>query len=185
MADKVIVIGGGAAGLLAAGTAAELGAEVELLEKNDILAKKLRISGKGRCNLTNAMPIAEFIACYPGNGKFLYSALARFTNQDLIEFVARYGVSVKIERGQRVFPESDNAHQVAEALISYAKEHGVEFRTNTKAVKLCVSGRIEGVKTNTGFYKANKVIIATGGKLSRDRLTGDGYDWLQLLGIRS
>ena len=130
------------------------------------------------------MPIAEFIACYPGNGKFLYSALARFTNQDLIEFVARYGVSVKIERGQRVFPESDNAHQVAEALISYAKEHGVEFRTNTKAVKLCVSqGRIEGVKTNTGFYKANKVIIATGGaSYPGTGSTGDGYELAAAVG---
>lgn len=91
MADKVIVIGGGAAGLMAAGSAAERGADAVLLEKNDILGKKLRISGKGRCNITNAMPINDFTACYPGNGRFLYSALTRFTNQDLTAFSAGMG----------------------------------------------------------------------------------------------
>lgn len=184
MAGRVIVIGGGAAGLLAAGTAAERGAEVVLLEKNDILAKKIRISGKGRCNITNAVSIKDFIPHYPGNGKFLYSALTRFTNQDLLTLLARYGINTKVERGQRVFPESDDAHQVAETLAGFAKDRGVVFRMNSKAVELCASdGQIEGVETSTGYYDANRVIIATGGaSYPGTGSTGDGYRLAAALG---
>ncbi|HXK96271.1 MAG: NAD(P)/FAD-dependent oxidoreductase [Limnochordia bacterium] len=184
MADKVIVIGGGAAGLMAAGSAAERGADAVLLEKNDILGKKLRISGKGRCNITNAMPINDFTACYPGNGRFLYSALTRFTNQDLTAFFGRYGVKTKVERGGRVFPESDSAHQVADALIRYAKDHGVEFRMNTRVTEIsAINGQIDGVETDVGFLSANRVILATGGaSYPGTGSTGDGYRLAAALG---
>lgn len=177
MPSKVIVIGGGAAGLMAAGAAAESGAEVLVIEKNAALAKKIRISGKGRCNLTNAVPIAEFIASYPGNGRFLYSALRQFTNQDLVAFFARYGVKTKVERGQRVFPASDDANQVAEALICYAREHGVRFRMNESVTELCAKdGQIAEVRTNSGTYSTSRVILATGGaSYPGTGSTGDGY----------
>lgn len=121
MSTKVIVIGAGASGLVAAGFLAQRGAEVHVLEKMQRAALKIRISGKGRCNITNAMPIRDFIPNYPGNGRFLYGALHRFSNLDCIRFFEELGVKTKVERGQRVFPVSDDAHEVANALEGFAK----------------------------------------------------------------
>lgn len=184
MANRVIVVGAGAAGLMAAGTAALQGAEVLVIEKNAIPAKKIRISGKGRCNITNARPIAEFIPNYPGNGKFLYSALNRFTNQDLINLLAEYGLETKVERGQRVFPVSDDANQVADTLTSFARTAGAEFKFNTEVQRITVSNqKVQGVVTSAGFYAADRVIIATGGSsYPRTGSTGDGYTFAKELG---
>src|SRR5690606_25604804 len=121
---QVIIVGAGAAGLFAAGFAAERGLDVTILEKTEQTAKKVRISGKGRCNVTNAAPIREFPQYYPGNGRFLYSALHRFSNDDLMAFFQEQGVELKIERGQRVFPVSDDADQVANALEQFARANG-------------------------------------------------------------
>src|SRR5690554_4025447 len=104
-----------------------------------MLACKIRISGKGRCNLTNATDLKDFIDSYYDNGKFLYPALITFSNQDLIRLLFDYGLETKIERGNRVFPVSDNADHVAETLIKFAEEQGVRFRFNTKVTKVCVN----------------------------------------------
>ena len=130
---KVIVIGGGAGGLLAAGRAAECGASVVLLEKNGILGRKIRITGKGRGNITNTADLNEFIAAFGPNGKFLYGSFSRFSNQDLIELLERLGVPTKVERGGRVFPQSDRAADVVTALEAWLRELGVEIRTGIKA----------------------------------------------------
>jgi len=177
VANKVVVIGGGPAGLMAAGFAAANGAQVLLLEKNSMVGKKLRISGKGRCNITNAVDVADFIAHYPGNGKFLYSALHQFSNKDLLALLGQYGLTTKVERGQRVFPISDDAHQVANTLWQFTHDHGVRFRFNTQATRICVEdGHVTGVESTTGFYPADCVILATGGaSYPQTGSNGDGY----------
>lgn len=184
MANRVIVVGGGAAGLMAAGTAAGQGADVLLLEKNDLPGKKIRISGKGRCNITNARTIREFIAHYPGNGKFLYSALHRFTNSDLINLLSQYGLETKVERGQRVFPVSDDADQVADTLIRFAKDSGAKIKPNTQVKKVVAwDGKVQGVDTSSGYYEVDRVIIATGGaSYPGTGSTGDGYSFARELG---
>ena len=125
MADqKVLVIGGGAAGLLAAGRAAELGANVVLLEKNKMVGRKLLITGKGRCNVTNAGDINKFIENFSGNGRFLFSAFSKFFNQELEDLLKAQGVALKVERGGRIFPVSDKAADIVKALQNYAVKNG-------------------------------------------------------------
>lgn len=129
---KVIVIGGGPAGLVSAISAATENNEVIVLEKMKEPGRKLLITGKGRCNITSSLPMEDFIKNIPGNGKFLYSAFNNFTNEDIIKLLKEQGVNVKIERGQRIFPVSDKAIDVRDALINKAKKLGVKIITNAK-----------------------------------------------------
>jgi len=197
---RIVVIGGGAGGMLAAGRAAECGAKVVLLERNSILGKKLRITGKGRGNVTNTADLEDFVAAFGSNGKFLYSAFSQFSNHDLIEFLERLGVPTKVERGGRVFPVSDRASDVAEALERWLRKLKVDIRAGTKAEGLAVPGstsecrtgqtcptgptddrpstmpRIAGVQVFGGVISADAVILATGGiTYPKTGSTGDGY----------
>ena len=159
----VIVIGGGAAGLIAAGTAAEYADKVILIEKNNKLGKKLRITGKGRCNITNACEIEDMIQMYPVNSKFMYSALYTFTNEDIVELLKNYGVETKVERGGRVFPVSDDARDVVDAMRRYALKKNVKLiRAEVKSL-IADNGVIRGVKSDKGEFIADRVILCTGG----------------------
>lgn len=182
---KVIVVGGGASGMMAAGRAAECGAQVLLLEKTRRLGNKLRITGKGRCNLTNVADLPDFIAHFGPNGPFLRNAFARFFNQDLIDFFAAQGVPTVVERGQRVFPASNDAHQVADALADYLRRSGARLRFRSRVAGLeARRGRIAGVRTDGGeLLAAGAVIVATGGaSYPGTGSTGDGYRLAKALG---
>lgn len=179
MAKRVIVIGGGAAGCMAAGQAALAGAEVILLEKMKRIGSKIAISGKGRCNVTNAGDVSDFIKFYPGNGKFLYASLKEFDNQALMDFFLKYGVQTKVERGGRVFPEADDSEVIVKALQKFLKEAGVRIILD-QAVKEIILRDQEatGVKlAHSGeIIPADAVIIATGGaSYPGTGSTGDGY----------
>lgn len=174
----VLVIGGGAAGCLAALTAANAGARVVLWEKNDRLGRKLAITGKGRCNITNAAPVDELIRNITGNGRFMYSALTAFDNQAVMQLFENLGVPLKVERGQRVFPVSDKAADVITALEKALAEAGVEIVYNAIAERLIVhDGAVIGAATKDGrLQAADAVILATGGATYRGTgSTGDGY----------
>ena len=185
---KVIIIGGGPAGMLSAVSSAQLGNEVIILEKMEMLGKKILITGKGRCNITSSLPIEDFIKNIPGNGMFLYSAFNNFNNNDIIELLKNEEVNVKVERGNRVFPVSDNARDVQNALIRKLKKLNVKIQTNAKVNKILVKeGKVFGVKCNINGIeqeiKADKVIIATGGKsYPVTGSTGDGYKLAERLG---
>ena len=186
---KVIVVGGGAAGMMAAGRAAEIGAEVLLIEKNKILGKKILISGKGRCNVTNAGDIEDIIQNFPGNGKFLYGPLYTFTNDNLMNFFESNGVKLKVERGNRVFPLSDKSQDIVKALEKYLKKNNVRILTGSTVKEMLVAStgiekKIEGVVLETGeIILAPKVIITTGGcSYPGTGSTGDGYQWARDLG---
>lgn len=206
---KVIVIGGGPAGLVSAISAATENNEVIVLEKMKEPGRKLLITGKGRCNITSSLPMEDFIKNIPGNGKFLYSAFNNFTNEDIIKLLKEQGVNVKIERGQRVFPVSDKAIDVRDALINKAKKLGVKIITNTKVENIItkkneqvyiannsaenIEKNIEEKDTVEGvefllngkkeYIKCNKVILATGGKsYPGTGSTGDGYEIAKKLG---
>jgi len=187
MIYDVIVVGGGASGMFAAGHSAEKGARVLLLERNARLGKKLGITGKGRCNLTNAGERDEFIENFGKNGRFLYRALTRFSNYDLIAFFNARGVSTKEERGGRVFPTSDDSESVVAALARYVRERGVSVRLNARAEKILIdapTGAVAGVALESGeSFRAGKVILATGGlSYPRTGSTGDGYAMAERLG---
>ena len=180
---KIAVIGGGPAGIFAASSAATQGASVLLIEKNSYLGKKMGITGKGRCNITNACDIRDFIANIPVNGKFMHSAFYAFSNDDMINLLSRYGVETKTERGNRVFPVSDKAKTVIDALKAYAKDCGVRaVQDNVLAVKKADSGFILDLERK-GKLRADKVIIATGGaSYTATGSTGDGYSFAKSLG---
>ncbi|MCK8823945.1 NAD(P)/FAD-dependent oxidoreductase [Fuchsiella alkaliacetigena] len=185
MGLKVLVVGGGAAGMMAAGVAAQQEAEVLLLEKNAQLGKKLLLTGKGRCNLTNDCEIEELIANFPDTGAFLYSAFYTFSNQRLRRFFAQLGVPTKVERGGRVFPESNSARQVVAALKKFLQDHQVKINLNTAVDKLLLAGnRIEGVQASSGKqYLADRVIFTPGGAAYPSTgSAGDGYRILEELG---
>ncbi len=175
--NHVIVIGAGASGMMAAGRAAELGADVLLLEKTERPGKKLLISGKTRCNLTNLKELDDFIAMYGSNGRFLYSAFHRYFRDDLLEFLRRYGVETKVERGGRVFPTSDDARKVVQAFERHLANGGAKLLTGTKVTNLQLDkGRVIGVQTEQGTYLAKAVVMATGGaSFPKTGSTGDGY----------
>ena len=191
---NVVVIGGGPAGMLSAISASDQGNQVTILEKMSSLGKKLCITGKGRCNITSSLPMDEFIKNIPGNGKFLYSAFKNFSNQDIINLLEKEGLKTKIERGNRVFPITDKAYDVRDALIRVLKKQNVKIITNAKVKEIEVKdGKVIGVhymlnsneenqyfsyknnclkqykkeqnnNTNLQFIEADKIILATGGK---------------------
>jgi predicted Rossmann fold flavoprotein len=177
----LIVIGAGASGLMAAGRAAELGAKVLIVEKMRQAGRKLRITGKGRCNITNDAPTREFIKKVYPNGKFLYSALNFFPHTALIDFFESHDLTCKLERGGRYFPESDNAGDVVDVLLKYAEKNGVEFIYDAKVRHLIkADGKIIGVQILKEMQMldlyANKFLIATGGQsYPATGSTGDGY----------
>ncbi len=182
---RVVVIGGGPAGMMAAGTAAERGHNVKLIEQNKTLGKKLLITGKGRCNLTNACEgVEELIRNVPTNSSFLYSAFYGFDNMRTIEFFEEHGVPTKVERGNRVFPVSDKSQDVLTALSDYLKANNVEIIHDRVDDIKAEEGKICGVETaSRGFIPADSVILATGGmSYQRTGSTGDGYTWAENLG---
>ncbi|MBI2843755.1 MAG: NAD(P)/FAD-dependent oxidoreductase [Armatimonadetes bacterium] len=174
----VVVVGAGAGGILAVGRAAECGARVILLERGPRTGRKLRICGKGRANITNTAEIPDFIQAFGDNGKFLYGAFSRFFRDDLIGLLERLGVKTKVERGGRVFPTSDDADDVADALERWCRGLGVQIRLNTRVKRIRIGGsyRVEGAETYSGFVPADAVVLATGGvTYPRTGSTGDGY----------
>lgn len=174
---RVVVIGGGAAGLMAAVIAGREGAKVTLLEKMNYVGKKMGITGKGRCNITNACDMSDFIKNTPGNGKFLYGAYERFTNEDLLQLLHDAGLETKVERGGRVFPASDSALDVRNTFMKLMKQYGVDVHLEEPVKKLLVDdGVVTGVVTDKETYHAVAVVIATGGKsYPATGSTGDGY----------
>ena len=202
--NKVIVIGGGPAGMMAAITAKENGNEVVLLEKNGQLGKKLLITGKGRCNITSSLDMEEFIKNTPGNGMFLHSAFQQFTNKDIIHFLKQQGLNVKEERGNRIFPVTDKSIDVLACFIKKIKELNIKVQYHTTVLEILVKSndginkeninekekskktidkKVIGVKTNHSILQADKVRLATGGKsYPLTGSTGDGYILAEKLG---
>jgi hypothetical protein len=182
--DRVIVVGAGAGGMMAAGRAAEMGAEVLLLEKTDGPGKKILVSGKSRCNLTNARDLEDFLSMYGPNGRFLHGAFHRFFRDDLLAFLKQYGVETKVERGGRVFPVSDDAVDVVKAFRRYLKDCGVKIRTGVPVTGIAVrDGRVEEVRTEKGILPSRAVILATGGATwPATGSTGDGFRMAAALG---
>lgn len=180
----IVVIGAGVAGLLAAIHAAKLGASVDLFEKMNRVGLKMGITGKGRCNLTNAAPMEEFIQKTPGNGKFLYSAYDRFTNEDLLALFHQWGLETKVERGGRVFPVSDDAQEVRHMFMRELERHGVVLHLSEPVHQILTDqGRVTGVQTSFCEMKADAVILTTGGRsYPRTGSTGDGYRMAEALG---
>lgn len=187
MSDKrVIVIGAGPSGMMAAGRAAETGGGVLLLEKMERLGAKLAITGKGRCNITNNEEIDQFLDHYGPSGKFLRNCFARFFSRDLIDFFETRGVATVVERGGRVFPVSSDAEEIVNCLHRYVLAHGVEIRTECPVDRVRVkASRICGVLANGEDLPGDRVIIATGGlSYPRTGSTGDGLRFAQDLGHR-
>jgi len=182
MAD-VVVIGGGAAGMLAAGQASARGLSTLLLEPNRQLGRKLRITGKGRCNLTNSCDIKDFLANVPQNGKFLFGAANRLSPADTMLLFENMGLKLKVERGNRVFPISDDANEVAGILEKYALDSGAAVK-KIKAIEVITNGGcVRSVKTSDGEIPCKNVIIATGGaSYPATGSTGDGWRMVQKLG---
>ena len=184
---QVIVVGGGAAGMMAAGQAAKGGAKVLLLEKKERLGRKIAISGKGRCNITNEENVSDFISHYPGNGRFLHSILRDFDNVALRDFFASYGIETKVERGGRVFPVSDDAEKVVEALVTFLADKGVEIRSGIAVEEIMVeNGHVTGVRgAGQKRYLAPVVIVCTGGSsYPATGSNGDGFRFARKLGHR-
>ena len=152
---KVIVVGAGAAGVMAAGAAAENCADVLLLERNPKIGRKVLITGKGRCNVTHHTDeIDTLIQNIPGNGRFLYSAFSQFMPQDTVDFFEDYGVPLKVERGNRVFPQSDRAADIVDALSRYLADVGVTVQQARVTELLTENGAVKGIKTENGDYRA-------------------------------
>ena len=186
---KVVIIGGGPAGMMSAIASAEKNNEVIIIEKMNSLGRKLLITGKGRCNITSSLDMGEFIKNIPGNGKFLYSAFQNYTNLDIINFLKNQGLQVKEERGSRIFPKTDKSIDVLNCFIKRLKELHVKIIYNTEIKEILTDEInnikiVKGVKTNKNIiYNAEKVVIATGGKsYPLTGSTGDGYQLAEKLG---
>ena len=183
MMTDVIVIGGGPAGLFAAITAARNGCKVLLFERNDRLGKKLLITGKGRCNVTNDCDAQEVLQNIPRNGRFLYSAMAAFPPKSAVAFFESHGCQLKTERGNRVFPVSDKAISVLDCLRQEMNRLHVTVRNERVRRILTADGAVSGVETERGTYGATRVILATGGlSYPTTGSTGDGYEMVRALG---
>ncbi len=180
----VIIIGAGPAGLLAAGRAAELGSKVLILEKMRQEGRKLMITGKGRCNITNSAEIGEFITHVFPKGKFLRNAFSQYFSEDIISLLENYGLDVTLERGGRYFPTNNKAPEVLKAILKWVNELGVEIYTDYQVEKLLVEdGSVIGVQANAKEFIAPNVIIATGGKsYPATGSTGDGYELARRVG---
>lgn len=174
---KLVVVGGGPAGMIAAGTAGSRGLDVVMLEKNERLGRKLLITGKGRCNITNITDLEGLIANVPDNGKFLFSAFHTFSNRSLLDLLHSLGLKTKVERGGRVFPKSDRSSDVVTALERYMRQNKVQIMRGEVKKVLSENGSVSGVQLNDGrIIIANRVIVATGGiSYPQTGSTGDGY----------
>ena len=174
---KVIVVGGGPAGMMAAITAAENGNDVTIIEKMPLFGKKLLITGKGRCNITSSLYMSEFIKNTPGNGKFLYSAFQNYTNQDIIEFLKKQGLEVKEERGNRIFPITDKSIDVLNSFKKRIDELKIKYKLNTRVEKILIkNNEVIAIRTDREIIQTDRVILATGGKsYPLTGSTGDGY----------
>ncbi len=182
---KTLIIGGGPAGIIAGIKSAEEGNSVTILEKNNSLGRKLLITGKGRCNITSSIDISEFINNIPGNGRFLYSAFDNFNNKDIIQLLAQEGLKVKVERGNRVFPVTDNAQDVLNALLKKIKKLKINIKLNAKVNKIIVENNkaIGIVFNNQEKIYGDKIVLATGGaSYPATGSTGDGYNMAKELG---
>lgn len=183
MKFDVVVIGGGPAGMMAAIAATEYGAQVCLLEPNERLGKKLNITGKGRCNVTNNCSVEELLQNTPCNGRFLYSAFSQYDTADVIAFFETHGVPMKTERGNRVFPVSDRAFDISGALEKYMKQLGIRIVRDRAEELLMEDGLLKGVRGARENYAAGRVIIATGGvSYPLTGSTGDGYRLAESVG---
>ncbi len=181
--NRVIVIGGGAAGMMAALTAAGSGALVTLIERNAECGKKLKITGKGRCNVTNDCSVQELMQNIPSNPRFLYSAFNRFDTTATKDFFESRGVPLKVERGRRVFPVSDRAEDIVHALVSACREVGVKIKSGRVDSLVIEDGQVRGVMCNGEKTAGDAVIIATGGKsYPRTGSDGDGYALAKTVG---
>ncbi len=183
--ESIIVVGGGAAGMLAAGTAAAQGKQVILLEKNEKLGKKLYITGKGRCNITNTGDIEDLLQNITKNRNFLYSSFYSFTNDDILHLLHQYGVPTKVERGNRVFPSSDKSSDVIKALMTYMVSHHVDIRLQSEVKDILYENNtVKGVRlANNQTLLCSKLIIATGGlSYPVTGSTGDGYTFAEKAG---
>ena len=174
---RVIVVGGGPAGMMAAITAAENGNDVTIIEKMPSFGRKLLITGKGRCNITSSLYMSEFIKNTPGNGRFLYSAFQNYTNKDIIEFLKRQGLEVKEERGNRIFPVTDKSIDVLNCFKKRIDELKIKCKLDTRVEKILIkNNEVLGVRTNKEIIQTDKIILATGGKsYPLTGSTGDGY----------
>ena len=174
---RIIVVGGGPAGMMAAITAAENGNDVTIIEKMPSFGRKLLITGKGRCNITSSLYMSEFIKNTPGNGRFLYSAFQNYTNKDIIEFLKRQGLEVKEERGNRIFPVTDKSIDVLNCFKKRIDELKIKCKLDTRVEKILIkNNEVLGVRTNREIIQTDKIILATGGKsYPLTGSTGDGY----------
>jgi predicted Rossmann fold flavoprotein len=185
MQYDVVVIGGGPSGLMAAIAAGEKGLNVLLIDKGDKLGRKLAISGGGRCNVTNRLPVEEIIKHLPGNGKFLYSAFSIFSNEDIIKFFEKLGIALKEEDHGRMFPVSNKAQSVVDALLTQLEKLKVKIYTNSPVADVIYkAGHVSSVNLKNGTeIKAKSVVIAVGGKsVPHTGSTGDGYAWAEKAG---
>ena len=181
--NSVFVVGGGAAGMMAAITAAENGAQVTLLERNDRLGKKLYITGKGRCNVTNDCAPEDFFQNVPRNPRFLYSAIYAFPPREVMAWFEARGCALKTERGNRVFPQSDKSASVIDVLRAELRRLGVRVLQERALDIVTQDGAVCGIETDGGFHKTERVILATGGcSYPQTGSTGDGYRMLEKLG---
>ena len=181
---RIIVVGGGPAGMMAAITAAENGNDVTIIEKMPSFGRKLLITGKGRCNITSSLYMSEFIKNTPGNGRFLYSAFQNYTNKDIIEFLKRQGLEVKEERGNRIFPVTDKSIDVLNCFKKRIDELKIKYKLDTRVEKILIkNNEVLGVRTNKEIIQTDKIILATGGKsYPLTGSTGDGYKIAKDLG---
>ena len=183
MKKSIAVIGAGPAGIMAAGTAASRGYDVTLFEKNEKIGKKLFITGKGRCNITNAAPIEDFFDSIMSNRDFMYSSFYSFTNEDMLALLGQYNLTTKVERGNRVFPRSNKSSDVIKALGRYLKDMKVRIKLNTEILNIKRDEDLFYLDTVEGRYAYEKIIIATGGlSYPKTGSTGDGHGFAKKLG---
>ena len=180
---ELVVVGGGPAGMMCAYQAAKRGVKAVLLDPNDKLGRKLRITGKGRCNLTNACDVKTVMANIPGDGRFLYSALNRFSPADTMAFFESNGLPLKTERGNRVFPQSDNANDVAATMAALCRKAGVTVRKTEAKQIIAENGAVIGVMTGQGMLPCRAAAVCTGGlSYPLTGSTGAGYRFAEQLG---